>query len=45
MERKKNEKGWGGGRLIVNMFLGVEIFRVGLRYFQGGVEKFSGGGL
>ena len=41
--------GGGGGGLIVNIFLGLRIFRVRLRYFQGGlrnfrrVEKFSGG--
>ena len=42
---KKNEKGWGGGGLIVNIFLGSETFLSGVQIFSRGVEKFSGGGL
>ena len=33
-----------GGRLIVIIFLGVEIFSSGVELFSGGVEKFSGEG-
>ena len=32
------------GGLIVNIFLGVEIFSSRVENFRGGVEKFSGGG-
>ena len=35
--------GRGGGRLIVNIFLGAEIFSSGVQIFSWGVEKFSGG--
>ena len=40
VERKriKNEKGLGAG-LIVNIFLGSEIFLNGVQIFSGGVEK------
>ena len=31
----------GGGGLIVNIFLGSEIFSSGVQIFSGGVEKFS----
>ena len=41
IERKKGMLGEGG--LPLNIFLGLIFFRVGLRYFQGGVEKFSRG--
>ena len=36
-----------GGGLIVNIFLGSEIFASGVQIFSGGIEKFSreGGGL
>ena len=34
----------GGGGLIVNIFLGSEIFLSRVQIFSGGVEKFSGGG-
>ena len=46
IERKKNEKGWGGGgRLIVNIFLGSEILELGSDIFrEGGWEIFGGGG-
>ena len=51
IERKRKKGMLGGGGLPLNIFLGLIFFRVGLRYFQGGlrnyrgVEKFSGGGL
>ena len=47
VERKRKKMKRYGGRegLIVNKFLGVEIFSGGLRNFRGGaVEIFSGGG-
>ena len=34
---------WGGGGLIVNIFLGVEIFSSGVVIFSGGWEIFGGG--
>ena len=33
---KKKKRGVGGGGVISSHILGVDIFRVGLRYFQGG---------
>ena len=42
-KKKKNEKGWEEGRVIVDIFLGSEIFSSGVQIFSGGVEKFSGG--
>ena len=33
------------GGLPLNIFLWLIFFRVGLRNFRGGVEKFSEGGL
>ena len=53
VERKKMKRDRGGEWLIVNIFLGVEIFRVGLRHFLAGgggggenfrgIEKYRGG--
>ena len=46
VQRKpKNEKGWeGGGGLIVNIFLGSEIFSSGVQIFSGGgLRNFRGG--
>ena len=41
-KRKKMRRDGRGG-LIVNIFLGSEIFSSGVQIFSGGVEKFSGG--
>ena len=40
--KKKKKKGcWGGGGwLPLNIFLGLIFFRVGLRYFHGGLRNF-----
>ena len=43
VEGKIIKKGQGGGGLIVNIFLGSEIFWSGVQIFLGGGEKFSGG--
>ena len=43
-KRMKRDVVRGGGGLIVDIFLGVEIFSSGVEIFSGGVEKFSGGG-
>ena len=42
IERKRKKKGcWGGGYLLT--YFGVDIFRVGLRYFKGGgVRNYRG---
>ena len=34
----------GGGGLIVNIFLGSEIFSSGVQIFSGGLRNFRGGG-
>ena len=39
----KEKKGCGGG-VPLNIFLGLIYFRVELRYFQGGLRNFRGGG-
>ena len=53
VERKKNEKGCGGGGYLLTYFLGVEIFPEGVekffflgggvRNFRQGVRNFRGG--
>ena len=47
-EKRLKEKGkeikWGGGGLIVNIFLGVEVFSSGVVIFSGGLRNFRGGG-
>ena len=42
-KRKKMRRDGRGGGLIVNIFLGSEIFSSGVQIFSGGVRNFRGG--